>query len=181
MLHLLKKYRFTVAIFLMLALLLMFIIPLQKHSYFSQETEAIERKARLALICTELVIFFIIFITVAVKLKTLKSVFNSFVNTIIIAGGFFFMLDPIFLSATLFLNKLYSTTIAERKYSVVHLDTTQRNLLLWDYSTNTSIDASQLLPPNGTVSINPKDTLTISFTKGMLGFNFGPTLLPKPH
>ena len=172
----LKKYWLILIVSLILLLVVFYLIPYQEKSYLSSDLHAIKKKSRLFLLWTELILFGSVFILALRNLKTFKEFLNIVFGIILLALPFFFVFDSIFLSGTYFLNQLSAGKPVSKVYSVVFVDDTIHYLYLREVNTKESILANELLSSDNGLKLRVKDTIIITFKKGLLGFNFDPML-----
>lgn len=100
-------------------------------------------------------------------------------NLVMLSLAFFLFFTSIFLAAALFLNSLSKNQTVDKKYSVVYIDSSRTDLLLWDIAEKISIPNHGIIPINDLKNINLKDTVILTFQKGLLGFNFDPKAKTK--
>jgi len=100
-------------------------------------------------------------------------------STAMISFAFFLFFDSIFLSATFFLNNLSKNKTIDKTYSIIYIDKEKKQLLLWDKDLRVSIPSDFIVRQNDIATLNLKDTVIVSFKKGLLGFNFDPHLKVK--
>lgn len=175
MIDLIKKYRFNIIILLVLTGLLFFFIPNEESRYLRPDIEEIKRKSHNVLLWTEIIFLVILLLIGLRQLKKIIDIFYLVAGLGLMGLTLFFLLDSIFLSTTLFLNKLSNKQTVDKTYKVVYVDS-NKNLLLWDNELKSSIQADQLIKAADKVNIKVSDTVTVSFKKGLLGFNFDPTI-----
>ncbi|MEO6722944.1 MAG: hypothetical protein ABIN67_21435 [Ferruginibacter sp.] len=175
MIDLLKKYRFNIIILLVLTGLLFFFIPNQESRYLRPDIEEIKHKSHIVLLWAEVIFLVILLLFELRQLKKITDIFYLFVGLGLMGLTLFFLFDSIFLSTTLFLNKLSKKETVDKSYKVVYVDD-NKNLLLWDNDIKSSIQANQLIKATENINIKASDTLVVSFKKGLLGFNFDPTI-----
>lgn len=177
MINFLKKYWLNISIGCLLTVLIFFFIPNEENRYLESEIGLIKKKSHLVLLWTEIILFGSIFILVLIKTKKISELFFSIFGILLLALTFFFIFDSIFLSSAFFLNKLTTSKIVDKKYTVTYLDKDKKYLMLYDNTIQESITADKLLLTNDHLEINMRDTITISFKKGLLDFNFDPRIV----
>jgi len=171
-----KKYWINILLFVILTILIFFFIPNQESLYLKPEADT-KKKFRLVLLWTELLLSVMVLYFVGRNSRKISEFLCSTGALGLIALGFFFFLDSIFLSAAFLINKLSTKQTINITYSVVYIDSARRNLLLWDNSLNKSVQADNLLTQDYTnISLKVRDTVIVSFSKGLLGFNFDPRM-----
>jgi uncharacterized membrane protein len=177
MIDFLKKYRLNILTVLVLAGLLLFFIPNEESHYLQPDIDKIKNKSQSVLFWTELILFGVLFIFGLRQLKKITDFFYLIAGLGLFALTFFFFFDSVFLSSTFFLNKLSKSNTVDKTYNVVFIDQDKKSLLLWDNSLNESVQADRLLTQeNRNLSLKLRDTVTVSFSKGLLGFNFDPKI-----
>ena len=177
MINFLKKYRFSIIILLVLTGLLLYYIPNEKLRYFQTDIDEIEKKSHSILLWAETILFITLFLFSLRQFKKITDLFYLIFGLGCMAFTFFFLFDSIFLSATFFINKLSKPKSTDKVYNVVYIDKENNKLLLWDNSLRKSVQADQLLKLTDKKTVNVKDTITVSFSKGLLGFNFDPKIM----
>ena len=175
MIDLIKKYRFNIIILLVLTGLLFFFIPNEESRYLRPDIEEIKRKSHNVLLWTEIIFLVILLLIGLRQLKKIIDIFYLVAGLGLMGLTLFFLLDSIFLSTTLFLNKLSNKQTVDKTYKVVYVDG-DRNLLLWDNDLKSSVQADQLIKTTEKVNIKVSDTVIVSFKKGLLGFNYDPNI-----
>ena len=175
MIDLIKKYRFNIIILLVLIGLLFFFIPNEENRYLQPDIQEIKHKSHNVLLWTEIIFLAILLLFGLKQLKKITDIFYLIVGLGLMGLTLFFLFDSIFLSTTLFLNKLSIKQTVDKTYKVVYVDS-NKNLLLWDSELKSSIRADQLIKATDKVNIKVSDAVTVSFKKGLLGFNFDPTI-----
>lgn len=179
MIRIIKKYWVNILLFVLLTLLLFFFIPNQESHYLRPDADIVKRNSRSALLWTEIILCGTLFFFLLKKFKKLSELFVSVFALGTFALGLFFLFDSIFLSAAFLLNKLSTRRPVDKKYTVVYIDKDQKSLLLRDNSSGQIVQANNLLSQDNN-NLIPKvnDTLTVLFTKGLLGFNFDAKIKP---
>jgi hypothetical protein len=175
MIDFLKKYRFNIIVMLGLAGLLLFFIPNEEKRYLLPDIKEIKSKSQRVLLWTEIIFLAVLLVFGLRQLKKITDIFYLIFGLALMGLTLFFLFDPIFLSSTLFLNKLAQKETVDKTYKVVYIDNNQ-GLLLWDNDLKSSIQVDQLIKPNENVNIKVTDTIVVSFKKGLLGFNFDPAI-----
>ena len=175
MIDLLKKYSFNIIILLVLTGLLFFFIPNEESRYLRPDIEEIKTKSHTVLLRTEAILLAILLLFGLRQVKKITDIFFLIAGLGLMGLTLFFLFDSIFLSTTLFLNKLSKKETVDKTYKVVYVYS-NKNLLLWDNQLKSSIQADQLIKSNNMVNIKVADTLVVSFKKGLLGFYFDPTI-----
>ena len=175
MIDLLKKYSFNIIILLVLTGLLFFFIPNEESRYLRPDIEEIKTKSHTVLLRTEAILLAILLLFGLRQVKKITDIFFLIAGLGLMGLTLFFLFDSIFLSTTLFLNKLSKKETVDKTYKVVYVDE-NKNLLLWDNQIKSSVHADQLIKSNNMVNIKVADTLVVSFKKGLLGFYFDPTI-----
>lgn len=175
MIDLLKKYRFNIIVLLVLIGLLFFFIPNEEGRYLRTDIEEIRNKSRTLLFCTEIIFLTILLFFGLRQLKKITDIFYLIIGLGCMGLSLFLLFDSIFLSTTLFLNKLSNNQIIDKKYKVVYVDNS-KHLLLWDNELKSSVQADQLIKATDKVKIKESDTVIVSFKKGLLGFNYDPKI-----
>jgi hypothetical protein len=178
MISFIKKYWINIFLFFLLAILTFFFLPNQESHYLKTDADVVKSKSRTVLLLTEVILFgTILFLLI----KNIKKASELLVPTFAIgtfAVGFFFLFDSIFLSASFLINKLSKSQTVNKKYTVVYFDN-DKNLLLQENSSRKLVQADKLLAQdNSNLTLKSGDTLILSFTKGLLGFNFDPHIKP---
>jgi hypothetical protein len=178
MMRFFKKYWINILLFFLLAILTFIFLPNQESHYLKSDADIVKSKSRTVLLGTEVILFgTILFLLI----KNIKKASELLVPTFAIgtfALGFFFLFDSIFLSAGFLMNKLSKRQTVNKKYHVVYFDK-EKNLLLQDNSSKKLVQADKLLTKdNSNLTFKIGDTLILSFTKGLLGFNFDPHIKP---
>jgi hypothetical protein len=170
-----KKYRIGILCFAILTILIWVIIPYQEKKYLEPDINSIESKSNAALIWTEMTVFGIIFIFFTAKnFKSLEKMLVLTFNLIMLSFGVFLSFTSIFLSATFFLNSFSTSHTIDKNYSVVYIDNNKNDLLLWDIDSKQGIQGDRIIPKDDVNKLNLKDTVILSFKRGLLGFNFEP-------
>jgi hypothetical protein len=172
----LKKYRLSIIVLFVLTGLLLYYIPNEKHSYLQTDIDEIEKKSHSILLWAETILLITLFVFGLRQFKKITDLLYLIFGLGCMALTLFFLFDSIFLSATFFINKLSKSKSSDKVYNVVYIDKENERLLLWDNSLRKSIQADQLLKLTDKQTINVKDTITVSFSKGLLGFNFDPKI-----
>lgn len=175
MINFIKKYRFTIIILLVLTGLLFFFIPNEESRYLRPDIEEIKTKSQTVLLWTEIVLLAILFVIGLRQLKKIADIFYLVIGLGFMGLALFLFFDSIFLSTTLFLNKLSNKQTVDKIYKVVYVDN-NKNLLLWDNELKSSVQADQLIKATDKVNLKVSDAVIVSFKKGFLGFNFDPTI-----
>lgn len=176
MIELLKKYRYNIIVLLILTGLLLFFIPNEESRYLQPDFKEIKGKSISVLLWAELILFAVLLLFGLKQVKKIKDIFYLIARFGFIGLTFFFVFNSIFLSMTLFLNKLSKNKTVEKTYTVVYVDNNSKSLLLLDKKSKSDIQADQLIKPADNLHIKVADTLVVSFKKGLLGFNFDPTI-----
>lgn len=175
MINFIKKYRFTIIILLVLTGLLFFFIPNEESRYLQPDIEEIKTKSQTVLLWTEIIFLAILFVIGIRQLKRIADILYLAIGFGFMGLAMFLFFDSIFLSTTLFLNKLSNKHTVDKIYKVVYVDN-NKNLLLWDNELKSSIQADQLIKTTDKVNLKVSDAVIVSFKKGLLGFNFDPTI-----
>ena len=176
MIGFLKKYWINILLIATLAILIFLFIPNQESHYLKPDADSIRKKSRLVLFWTEIILFGTTLFFVIRNFKKTSDLLYSIGALGIFSLGFFFLFDSIFLSAAFLINKLSTKQMVDKKYNVVYVDNEKNILLLRDNTLNKSIQADRLLTENKNLFLNTRDTLIVSFSKGLLGFNFDPMI-----
>ena len=151
------------------------IIPYQERNYIQPDIDTIKEKSNLVLIWTEIILFGSAFIFLSVKnFRSLEKMVVITFNLIMLSLALFLFFTSIFLSATLFLNSFSKNQTINKRYSVLYIDNDKSNLMLWDIDSRIGIQSSGIIPTNDIKNLNLRDTVILSFKKGLLGFNFDP-------
>jgi len=162
-----------------LTVVIFIFIPNQESHYLKPDADIIKKKSHTALIWTEIILFGTILLLLIRGFKKISEALYSIAGLGLFALGFFFLFDSIFLSATFLLNKLSIRQTFEKKYTVVYINYDQKDLLLRDDSLNKIIQGDKLLRQDNNYRIKISDTLTVSFSKGLLGFNCDPKIISR--
>ena len=174
------KYWPTLLSFMTLNVLFWLVIPYQERYYLEADINAIKKQSNSVLCWTELVLIATIFLFLAFKhYKSLENMLILTFSTAMISFAFFLFFDSIFLSATFFLNNLSKNKTIDKTYSIIYIDKEKKQLLLWDKDLRVSIPSDFIVRQNDIATLNLKDTVIVSFKKGLLGFNFDPHLKVK--
>lgn len=176
MIDLLKKYRFNIIILLVLTGLLFFFIPNEESRYLPPDIEGIKSKSQAVLLWTEVIFLAILLLFGLRDLKKITDIFYLIVGLGLMGLPLFFLFNSLFLSTTLFLNRLSKKETVDKSYKVVYVDANKNLLLLWDNELRSSVEANQLIKATDKVNIKVSDTIVVSFKKGLLGFNFDPII-----
>jgi len=174
------KYWPTLLSFMTLNVLIWLVIPYQERYYLEADINAIKKQSNSVLCWTELVLIATIFLFLAFKhYKSLENMLILTFSTAMISFAFFLFFDSIFLSATFFLNNLSKNKTIDKTYSIIYIDKEKKQLLLCDKDLRVSIPSDFIVRQNDIATLNLKDTVIVSFKKGLLGFNFDPHLKVK--
>lgn len=176
MIDFLKKYRVNIILLLVLTGLMLYFIPTEQSRYLQPDIDTIESKSHSVLLWTEMILFAILFTFGRRQLKKFPDFIFLVVGLSCLALTLFFVFDSIFLSTTFLLNRLSKNQKVYKKYKVVYVDSNNKNLLLWDDSLKKGIRADQLIKKIDSRDIKVTGTIIVSFTKGLLGFNFDPKI-----
>jgi hypothetical protein len=176
MIVLLKKYRLNIFVVLVLTGLLLIFIPNEESHYLRPDIEGIRSKSRSVLLWTEVILFAVLFSFGLRQIKKLADIIYLTAGLGLMILTVFFLLDTLFLSFTLFLNRLSKTRTVEKTYNVVYVNSNSKSLLLWDQNLKRGIQADQLIATARNRNIKVTDTVIVSFSKGLIGFNFDPAI-----
>ena len=176
MINFLRKYWFKILVLLVLTMLLLYFIPHEESRYLQQDADAVRKSAVRVLLYTIGILFSAIYIFGLVHLRTWTDFFYITAGVGMMALTFYFVFNAAFLSGAFLLNKLKKNALVEKVYTVVYTDTASKALWLKDTVTEKPVQADQLFTSGGDPGIKTGDTLVVSFTNGLLGFNFDPQL-----
>lgn len=174
MIELLKKYKFNILSFLIFIGLLFFFIPNEELRYLQPDIHLIESKSNSIVFWVLGIIVILLLVFGLRKIKKVKDIFYLVFGLGIFSISLFFLLQTIFLSAILFINTLSNNTTVDNTYIAMYVDGNNKNLLLWDFHSERSIQADKLIKITNNKIINATDTVIVSFTKGLFGFNYDP-------
>ena len=170
---LLRKYWIQFVFLIASSLLFIILIPNEEKSYLHTDVKAIRNTTRLIVIAIIFVLLVIIFISTLKHLKTFKAYLNFSLGMISLGLLLFFALFPIFLFTGLALNKFSAKKMVEKKYTVIYTD--NNYLELKNLQTYKVDRVEQIVQETEKYIISQNDTLTLSFKKGLFGFEFEPT------
>lgn len=180
MANFIKKYWLAILLFAVFTVLIWLIIPYQERNYLQPDIDKIKEKSNVVLIWTELILFGSTFIYLFIKnLRSLEKMVVITFNVIMLSLAAFLSFNLIFLSATLFLNGFSKGETIDKKYSVAYINDDKNNLLLWDMNANIAIQSNGIILPDDIKKLKLKDTVIVSFKKGLLGFNSEPRVKIK--
>lgn len=169
-----KRYRYNIVWIAGLCFLLFFFLPAEEKRYSRQELIDIKHIVKLIAIGTIVLLSLITIIIIVSHQKTTRSIFTGLAAIFFWGLAGFLFLEPMFLSGTLFLNKLikkempgkvYIASFVERN-AVVLREEKQDNMLLME-----SLDKQAAKK-----RVALRDTVVVSFKKGLLGFEFDPEI-----
>lgn len=170
---LLSKYWLQLLFVIAASLLFSVLIPNEEKSYLITEVFAIRKKSNFILIIVILILLIIIFIASFKQIVTFTQFLNFALGMIALGLLFFLILRPIFLFGGLALNKLSAKATIEQQYTVIHTDS---NYLQLKNLQSGKVDRiEQIIRENEKYMIYQNDTLTLSFKKGLFGFDFDPS------
>ena len=118
MIDLLKKYSFNIIILLVLTGLLFFFIPNEESRYLQPDIEEIKTKSHTVLLRTEAILLAILLLFGLRQVKKITDIFFLIAGLGLMGLTLFFLFDSIFLSTTLFLNKLSKKETVDKTYKV---------------------------------------------------------------
>ncbi len=176
MLRFLKKYWVNILVLSVLVLLLFYFLPKEKARYLQSDVELIHEKSDTILLWTVSILSAFLFFWSVKKIKKIKDVVFLILGIGIVGLAFFFFFNQVFLSATFYMNGLSKKDIVYKTYHVAFIDKYKSTLLLWDSHFKKSIIADQLLKSTDQLNINERDSVIVSFNKGILGVNFDPKI-----
>ncbi len=176
MIEQLKKYKYNILSFLIFIGLLLFFIPNEERRYLQPDIHLIESNSNSIAFWVLGIIVILLLVFGLRKITKAMDVLYFILGLSIFSISLFFIFQTIFLSATLCLNTLSNNKTIDKTYIAIDVDRNNNNLLLWDFHSERSIQADQLLQTTGYKNINATDTVIVSFYKGLFGFNFDPEI-----
>lgn len=171
----LKKYWLNIAIVLLMGFLLVLYVPSQEKEYITTTIKAIEKissKITFALLGLALLTALVLYIKQEKKISALSAI----PILVIFLLPFYFILTVFIKSGIYFINGVLSKEKISKEYRIISTGNTTKIDYLFDLDKNKSVHFG-----GSGFSTTPKiyadrDTVTISFDKGLLGYLHNPEI-----
>jgi len=172
-----KKNWFRLILILIFFISLFYINPVQKELYLKEDFELLKTKSNLISVCILIIGLVVILYFTLRGVANLKEAGNVLFGVTWISISLYIVLHTIVLSLTLLLNRVFVLNKVEKKYGIAFfLETPKHNhtAVIYDFATKESLLFENITGIGKLKNRNVKDTVILSFDKGLLGFKFNP-------
>jgi|GEM_PF-6533129 len=171
----LKKYWLGLLLFTLLALLLIFLIPIEERKYFDDDFKRFESAINKLTAIIAGVVLLCLFLYLLTAKPSITRVFINFGNMLLLWWPLWIWLKTIFLYGALQLNKINPTVDPPIKYVVLHITTKYKSLYLYDMKEDELVRGDAVFESNRVHSVKD-NTIFISCSKGLFGYRFNPVV-----
>ncbi len=177
MMKFLNKYRSTIILILVLLTLSFWFIPKQQKLYLQADFELLKNQSHTLLIWI-LIIGSLSILFFALKgVKNIGQIGNVLIGIIALAIPFYFIFETFLLSAFLLLNKIDVGNKVDKKYlSSFFVGADTQNQMIYDFRTKKILFFDNVGGTEKLQNLKSGDTVIISFSRGLLGFNLDPEI-----
>ena len=157
-------------------LLLLVYAYYQKNYYLEADSKRLENNIFIIVLSLLACLVVVFIITLIRNGKRLKNVATGLIKIISLSIPLYFWLNALFLSGTYFLNRLFVRDIVKKPYLIVDVKSGTKQITLYDLQTHNVIWNDCLVVNRSLSNLTERDTVNISFKKGLFGFCFDPRL-----
>lgn len=175
MIKFLNRYRVAITIALILSALSFWFVPSQEKLYLHSEFELVKKNSHKFLIGALIITGIVILVLALRKAENSSQIFNVFIGVATFSLALYFVLQTIFLSVFLLLNRIERGARVEEQYAITtFLEQDKRTPVIYDFKRKKILFFDKVENIEKLAQSQPGDTIILCFSKGLLGYNFEP-------